>query len=133
MEWYIAVLKKYAVFNGRAQRKEYWIFFLVNIIIYIVLGILQVIAYSSASLAVSIGVLGNLYILAVFIPNLAVGVRRLHDIDKSGWWLLITLIPLIGIIVLIYFLAKDGQAGPNRFGPNPKEPQASSPVESQGV
>ncbi len=66
------------------------------------------------------GLLGGLYALAVIIPSLAVGVRRLHDTNRSGWWLLIGLIPCIGFIVLIVFLVQDGQAGDNQYGPNPK-------------
>jgi uncharacterized membrane protein YhaH (DUF805 family) len=67
-----------------------------------------------------IGVIGLIYSLAVLVPGLAVGVRRLHDTDKSGWWLLIALIPLVGIIVLIVFFATDGQPGPNKYGPSEK-------------
>jgi len=119
MHWYLAVLKKYAVFTGRAQRKEYWMFFLFNIIIAILLGIIEVVIGISPDADESI--LANIYSLAILLPSLAVSVRRLHDIGRSGWWILIGLIPLIGVIVLFVFAVQDGQTGPNQYGPNPKE------------
>jgi len=113
MNWYIEVLKKYAVFSGRARRTEYWIFFLFNFIIAFALGFIE-------GLVKGPGVLGALYSLAVLIPSVAVGVRRLHDTNRSGWWLLISLIPLIGAIVLIVFTVQDSQPDENPYGPNPK-------------
>ncbi len=119
MNWYLDVLKKYAVFTGRARRKEYWMFFLFNIIVSVVLGIIDSLT-GTTSLQYGVGLLGGLYSLAVIIPSIAVGVRRLHDTDRSGWWLLIGFIPLIGVIVLIVFFCLDSTPGDNRFGPNPK-------------
>lgn len=113
MDWYVAVLKKYTVFQGRARRQEYWMFFLVNIIISIVIGIIDGLISDSTFL-------GLIYSLAVFLPSLAVAVRRLHDTDRSGWWVLIGLIPIIGFIVLLVFFAQEGNSEPNRFGSNPK-------------
>lgn len=113
MNWYLDVLKKYAVFNGRARRKEYWMFFLFNIIIAVVLGIIEGIVGGP-------GVLGALYGLAVLLPSIGVSIRRLHDTDRSGWWLLIGLVPLIGAIVLLVFFVQDSQAAENQYGPNPK-------------
>lgn len=113
MDWYLQVLRKYAEFNGRARRTEYWMFVLFNFIAYVVLGVAERILHLS-------GVLSAAYGLAVLIPSLAVSVRRLHDTDRSGWWLLIGLIPLIGAIVLIVFAVQEGQATPNKYGPNPK-------------
>ena len=113
MNWYLEVLKKYAVFSGRAHRTEYWMFFLFNVIISIVLGFLEGIIGTGS-------VLASIYSLAVLIPGIAVSIRRLHDTNRSGWWLLICFVPLIGAIVLIIFLAQDSQAGDNQFGPNPK-------------
>jgi len=113
LHWYLAVLKKYAVFSGRARRKEYWMFFLFNIIIELVLGGIEGLAGGS-------GVLVGIYGLAVLIPGIAVAVRRLHDTDRSGWWLLIGLLPLIGAIVLLVFMVQDSQPGANQYGPNPK-------------
>ncbi len=117
MNWYLEVLKKYAVFSGRARRKEYWMFFLFNIIIAFLLGFVE-------GLAGSPGVIGMLYSLAVLIPGTAVSVRRLHDTDRSGWWLLITFVPLIGAIVLLVFMIQDSNPGQNQYGENPKEATA---------
>lgn len=113
MYWYLEVLKKYAVFSGRARRKEYWLFFLFNIIITFVLGFIE-------GLAGSAGVLASIYGLAVMIPGIAVSVRRLHDTSRSGWWLLIGLIPLLGAIVLLVFMVQDSQPDENQYGANPK-------------
>ena len=117
MNWYIEVLKKYAVFTGRAHRTEYWMFFLINIIIAIAIGLIE-------GFVGSPGVVGMIYGLAVLLPGIAVGVRRLHDTDRSGWWLLIGLIPIIGVIVLIVFFVQDSTPGPNQFGSNPKDESA---------
>ena len=118
MGWYFAVLKKYAVFNGRARRKEYWMFFLCNLIIGFLLGIIEGILGISSQGDQSI--LANIYMLAVLLPSLAVGARRLHDTNRSGWWLLISFVPIIGAIVLLVFLVQDSQAGQNQYGPSPK-------------
>ncbi len=119
MNWYLGVLQKYAVFGGRARRKEYWYFFLFNIIVTIVLAIIDALT-GSFKAGVGIGLLGGLYSLAVIIPSLAVTIRRLHDTDRSGWWLLISLIPLIGAIVLLIFVVQDSSPGENKYGQNPK-------------
>lgn len=119
MEWYTAVLRKYAEFDGRARRKEYWMFTLFNIIIYIALSIVDQVAGLN-KLTGGISPLATLYSLGVLIPGLAVSVRRLHDTNKSGWWILIAFIPLIGAIVLLVFMVTDGDRGKNRFGRDPK-------------
>ena len=119
MDWYLKVLKQYADFNGRARRKEYWMFVLFNVIISIVLTFIDLAIGTSTG--TGSGMLGSLYSLAVLIPGIAVGVRRLHDIGKSGWMLLVVLIPLIGAIWLIVLFARDGDPGENEYGPNPKE------------
>jgi uncharacterized membrane protein YhaH (DUF805 family) len=123
MNWYLAALKKYAEFNGRSRRKEYWMFLLFNIIISIILAVIDK-ATGSFNETVGIGILGAIYDLAILIPSIAVSIRRLHDTDRSGWWLLIGLIPLIGAIVLFVFMVQDSKPGQNRFGPNPKEAAA---------
>lgn len=125
MNYYIEVLKKYAVFEGRAQRKEYWMFFLINFLLGIVIQILVGLAVSfggssSESIISILGSLWGLYSLAILIPSIAVSIRRLHDTNHSGWWLLINLIPFAGLIVFIIFMATDSQPGENRYGPNPK-------------
>jgi len=112
MNWYIEVLKKYAVFSGRASRTEYWMFFLFNIIIAFVLAIIE-------GLIGSPGFVGMLYGLAVLIPGIAVAVRRLHDTDRTGWWLLIGFVPLVGLIVLIVFLVQPSMEGDNQYGSIP--------------
>ena len=112
MHWYLDVLKKYAVFDGRARRMEFWMFTLFNCIIAIVLAIIETM----------LGIFGisALYSLAVLLPGIGVSIRRLHDIDRTGWWLLIGFVPVIGIIVLLVFCFMDGTPGDNRFGSNPK-------------
>ncbi|GGR68743.1 hypothetical protein GCM10010269_04350 [Streptomyces humidus] len=112
MHWYVDVLKKYAVFSGRARRQEYWMFTLFNVIVAVVLAIVGAVIGSN--------VLNIIYTLAVLLPGLGVAVRRLHDTGKSGWWLLIGLIPLVGAIILIVFLASEGKREPNQYGPDPK-------------
>ena len=119
MNWYIGVLKKYAEFGGRAQKAEYWYFLLFTILVSIVLGIIDRITGSFMP-KVGMGLLGALYSLAVFIPSLAVSIRRLHDTGRSGWWLFIGLIPLVGAIVLIIFMVQDSNPGENQYGQNPK-------------
>ena len=113
MEWYLKVLKNYVGFQGRARRKEYWMFALFNAIASVVLTVVD------STLGTG-QVLSGLYALIVFLPSLAVGVRRLHDVGKSGAWLLIALIPLVGLIVLLVFTCQEGQPYDNQFGPNPK-------------
>ncbi len=112
-------MKKYGVFGGRARRKEYWYFLLFNILIEMVLGGIDRVT-GSFSPEAELGLLGGLYSLAVLIPGIAVSVRRLHDIGKSGGWILIGLVPLVGGIVLLLFMGRDSQQGENQYGPNPK-------------
>ena len=119
MNWYLEALKKYVVFSGRARRKEYWYFVLFNLIASIVLALVDGMT-GSFDTESGIGLLGAIYALAVLLPSLAVSVRRLHDTDRSGWWLLLAFIPLVGAIILIVFFVLDGTAGDNRFGANPK-------------
>ena len=120
MNWYLHVLKNYATFSGRARRKEYWIFFLISALISIVLTLLDILL-GTYSVEYEAGLFSGLYSLLILIPSIAVVVRRLHDTDRSGWWILISLIPLIGVIVLFVFMCLDSQPGTNRFGANPKE------------
>lgn len=115
MQYYIDVLKKYAVFTGRASRAEYWYFVLFNVIISIVLGIID----GMLSGGQGSNTLGSLYSLAVFIPGIAVGVRRMHDINKSGWMLLVSLIPIVGWIWAIVLLATKGDTSKNQYGEVP--------------
>jgi uncharacterized membrane protein YhaH (DUF805 family) len=114
MNWYLAVLQKYADFTGRARRSEYWMFVLFNLIISVALVAVETVVNGT-------NYVQSLYSLAVLVPSLAVGARRLHDTGRSGWWLLLGLIPCVGAIVLIIFMVQDSTPGPNQFGPNPKE------------
>lgn len=113
-KWYMEALSKYVEFSGRSRRKELWTFVLVNFVISIILSVLDSI------IGMGIGFIGTLFSLAIILPSIAVGVRRLHDIGKEGWWLLIGLIPVIGWIVLIYFYVQDSEPGANAYGANPK-------------
>ncbi len=119
MSWYLEALKKYAVFSGRARRMEFWYFVLFNIIVAVVLSLIDRLL-GTFSATGNIGLLSGIYSLAVLIPTIAVTVRRLHDTDRSGWWILINLVPLIGSIVLLVFELLPGTPGSNRFGPDPK-------------
>jgi uncharacterized membrane protein YhaH (DUF805 family) len=137
MNWYFQALKKYAVFNDRAEKKEFWYFSLFVVIFSIALAFIDAFipgfdtffeiplpeqlnatygsTYSTPS---GVGLLGGIYALAMAIPSLSIAVRRLHDTDRTGWWLLLVLLPLIGIIVLMVFWAKDSTPGENRYGPD---------------
>jgi len=119
MNYYLEVLKKYAVFDGRARRKEYWFFTLFNLIAMIVLGVIDSVT-GSFNPTVGLGLLSGLYVLAVLLPGIGVSIRRLHDTNRSGWWILISLIPIIGPIVLLVFLVLDSHPGQNQYGANPK-------------
>lgn len=113
MQWYMKVLKNYVGFQGRARRKEYWMFFLFNFLFTMLLSIIEMMLGLG-------GILSGLYGLAVLLPTLAVSVRRLHDIGRTGWWMLLSIIPVIGLIVLLVFAVFDSQPGENKYGPNPK-------------
>ena len=119
MSWYLQALKKYADFKGRARRKEYWFYVLFYMIILVVLSICDGII--GTRMESGFGILTALYLLAVFIPTLAVTVRRLHDTSHSGWWFFIQLVPIVGFFILLYFLVSDSTPGTNAWGPNPKE------------
>ena len=119
MDYYVSVLRdRYAQFTGRARRTEFWMFVLVNFIVSLVLGFVLGMIHMTA--------ISYLYSLAVFIPSIALTARRLHDIDKSGWWQLIGIIPIIGWIVMIVWCAKEGQPTDNKYGPNPKAMSAAA-------
>ncbi|MGW0845072.1 DUF805 domain-containing protein [Streptomyces sp. NPDC002787] len=112
MNWFVEVLKKYAVFSGRARRQEYWMFTLISSLIYLGLVIL--------GLAMDTEVPEIVFAVAIFLPSLAVSVRRLHDTGRSGWWVLIGLVPCVGLIFTIIFMATEGQRDANQYGPDPK-------------
>lgn len=112
MNWYLTALKQYATFSGRARRKEYWFFYLFNSLIFMLLNIIDRL--------IGIGLLSGLYGIFILIPSIAVIVRRLHDTDRSGWWILIGFIPIVGTIALFILMLFDGTHGDNRFGADPK-------------
>ena len=118
MHWYTDVIRKYAVFNGRAARPEFWWFVLFNLIIAAVINLVAGIIVGRSSGQV----VSDLYSLAVLLPSLGVGIRRLHDTNRTGWWYLLVFIPVIGWIVLIVFLAMASDPGSNNYGPNPQNP-----------
>ena len=131
MEWMILPYRRYAEFTGRSRRKEYWMFVLFQVLVSAAIGV--VFGRPSYSMgggmmagAMMLGTTGgmvqNLFTLVSFIPGLAVSVRRLHDQDRSGWLLLLVLVPLFGWFALLVFMCLEGTRGPNRFGPDPKNP-----------
>ena len=115
IDWYLKVVRdNYANFSGRARRSEYWYYALCNFLIGLVL---QVVDYF-----IGFNLLGGIYGLAVLVPGLAVFVRRLHDVNKSGWFILLILLPVIGWIWLLVLLFTEGTVGPNQYGEDPKRP-----------
>ena len=112
MEYFTDAYKKYADFSGRATRTQYWMFILFYMIVYIVLVTVD-------SFVLGMPALSGIFSLASLIPSLSIAARRLHDMGKSGWWLLISLVPLIGVIVILVFLVMDSQ-GDNQYGPSTK-------------
>ena len=121
MNWYLKCLKQYFDFSGRARRKEYWLFCLFNLIIAYILNVIDsAIGLTFPVGIVELGILSVIYSLLLFIPGLAVCVRRLHDIGKSGWFYLIGLIPLVGAIIVLIWFCKEGEHKTNKWGPDPK-------------
>jgi uncharacterized membrane protein YhaH (DUF805 family) len=131
--------RKYVTFSGRASRSEYWWWALFYVLVFIVSGILDSILFPGSTgvqtgegrVAYSGGAITAIAGLALLLPSLAVTARRLHDTDRSGWWILISLIPLIGAIVLLFFMATKGTLGVNRFGPPPGSAQLAPGYDSQ--
>jgi uncharacterized membrane protein YhaH (DUF805 family) len=122
MHWYLEVLRKYAVFDGRARRQEYWMFVLISTL----LPILAMILAGALGMQMGNGatVLLAVYYVVTLLPSIAVWVRRLHDTGRSGWWVLASFVPLIGTIALLVFSLQDGEPGTNQYGPNPKTARA---------
>ena len=133
MHWMLMPLRRYADFSGRSRRKEYWMFWLLNLLISgfvgLVTAIMAVSVRTEDEMMVVVNPLLILWVLAslVFaIPGIAVTIRRLHDTDRSGWAILYGLIPAIGAFMLLYFYVQEGTEGPNRFGPDPKGSDAAT-------
>ncbi|AVY67625.1 DUF805 domain-containing protein [Xanthomonas translucens] len=127
MEWMLMPLKRYADFSGRSRRKEYWMFTLLNIIVITVLMVLVGIGggfggqNGTSALSMAVFVLVCLYSLAMLVPSFAVQVRRFHDQGKSGWYVLLGLIPWLGGVVVLVFMLMEGTRGANVYGPDPKQ------------
>lgn len=111
MEYFIKAIKQYALFEGRATRTEYWMFILFYMIFYIVLAVIDTVLETF--------ILTTIYSLALLLPSISVAARRLHDTGRTGWWQLLVFLPLIGVIILIVFLAQDSH-DENEYGVNPK-------------
>jgi len=118
MSWFLKALKNYAGFSGRSRRKEYWFFILFYIIFFMVLAFLDGLL-GTFSVETGIGVLTGIFILGMIVPNIAVTIRRLHDTDRSGWWILICFVPFVGGLVLLVFMILSGTQGNNQYGPDP--------------
>lgn len=137
LEWALLPLKRYADFSGRSRRKEFWLFTLLITVVMIVLSVVTgagavfmdpATAASGAGFGMGI-ILILLLSLALFIPGLAVQVRRFHDQDKSGWFVLLNFIPYLGGLIVLVFMCLEGTRGPNRFGPDPKEHDKPLPAQ----
>jgi uncharacterized membrane protein YhaH (DUF805 family) len=118
MNGYTKAMRRYFEVSGRSSRSEYWVFVLVYLILGIVAAVIDAALFSVSALE-SVGILGALVTLVHFIPSITVGIRRLHDTDRSGWWLLLLFIPLIGVIWLIVLFCFEGTQGTNSYGPLP--------------
>lgn len=125
LNYYFDVLKKYAVFNGRAGRKEFWMFVLIDFIVMIIISVID--HYAGWTDKSGNGPLNLIYNLATLLPRLGLAIRRLHDTGRSGWYLLLNLIPIIGWIITFVYAVQDSQAGTNKYGPNPKGINAPTP------
>ena len=119
MELMFQPLWKYATFSGRARRMEYWLFVLFYAVVSIVATVVDVSLGLTLGGEDGMGLISTICGLALFLPSLAVSVRRLHDTGRSGWWILLMFVPIVGMIVLIVFFCLGGDEGRNRFGPDP--------------
>ncbi len=132
MNWYFKVLKQYVDFEGRARRKEYWMFTLFNILFGVIAIVLDNVLNLRA-IGLPYGLFYFIYALGVFLPSLAVAIRRLHDVGKSGWMILIAIIPIIGSIWLLVLMVTDSVSGENRYGPNPKNSDVNKVTNKEEV
>ena len=121
MNWYLKVLGKYATFDGRARRQEYWMFTLVNFVIVVALAIISVVLGKASPKAfIVMDIVLVIYLLLILLSSLGVTVRRLHDTNRSGWWFWISLVPFVGGIILFVFTVLDSAPGSNLYDPSPK-------------
>lgn len=121
MEYFISAIKQYAIFKGRARRKEFWYFYLISLVISLALAFLdhQMGTFNSE---LGGGLLGGVYGIFIFLPSLSLTVRRIHDTSHSGYWAFILLIPIIGLLAILFFALTDSKPGSNEYGISPKEP-----------
>jgi uncharacterized membrane protein YhaH (DUF805 family) len=119
MHWYFDGLKQYAVFSGRARRKEYWFYQLFNTLFVVALVVVDAMTGTMRGKA-GLGLLSGLFVLATLLPSLGMLVRRLHDTNRSGWWILIGFVPLVGPLIMLVFTLQDSEVSANQHGPNPK-------------
>jgi uncharacterized membrane protein YhaH (DUF805 family) len=119
MRWFLAALKQYANFRGRAQRAEYWYFTLFSTLIIFVLAVVDELL-GTYTTSFGLGALSTLFLLLIVIPSVAAGVRRLHDIGRSGWWMLLWGVPIVGLVLWLSATVRNSQPGENSYGPNPK-------------
>jgi len=140
MHWMLLPFRRYAEFTGRSRPKEYWLFVLFYLVAFTLLTMIDFLLGFGATSSSTVSAPGSfwgewvyaggggpltlLFMLATLVPSIAVTVRRLHDSDRSGWWILIALIPFVGFIVLLIFMILGGTHGPNRFGADPVEQPA---------
>lgn len=123
MSWFLMPLRKYATFSGRSRRKEYWMFVLFIALITLALSLLDV-SLGTYDDEAGIGLFQGIFSLATLLPYLALSSRRLHDTGKSGWRQLFFLIPIVGLILWLIWMAAEGDHGPNNYGPDPKVPES---------
>lgn len=122
MQWYVRAFRRYGVFSGRAYRQELWLFILWSMVFSLLLSIID----RAADLIVidddpfQIGICQLVYLIVTFVPTIALTCRRLHDTGRSGWWQVISVIPIVGLIVMIVWFATPGTTGPNQYGPDPR-------------
>lgn len=121
MQWLKAVVAKYATFGGRARRREYWRYILYYVLAFVTLLLVDVLT-DTFNMETQLGFLSGSFLLFMLIPSVAVAVRRLHDTERAGWWVLLAFVPLIGQLVLLFFFVQEGDEGSNAYGPDPKSP-----------
>lgn len=124
LDWMLMPLRRYADFSGRSRRKEYWMFLLGVVIAAIVLGIVEGVVGLSGMVG-PYGPLTLIFLLGIIVPSIAVQIRRFHDQDKSGWFVLLSFIPFVGGLIVLVFMCLEGTRGPNQYGPDPKDPGAA--------
>lgn len=117
MEWYLKVMQNFLEFSGRARRTEYWMFVVVNFGITLAIGLAETMVGMP-------GTLSSLYTLVVLVPTITVGIRRLHDTGRSGLWMLLNFLPVLGTLILLVFFVFDSEEGTNEYGPNPKNEES---------